>query len=83
MSEFDDLFNQINKNNQTRQELKNAVHYANFDSIAEIIWRAAAHFLGERVSVLKNRPWLCWIIEELTPAVYHFLKENWTVFFPY
>lgn len=83
MSEFDDLFQQITQNNQDRNQLKNAVKSANFNSIAEILWKLAAKFFGERVSVLKNRPWLCWIIEELVPAVYHFIKDNWTVFFPY
>lgn len=83
MSEFDDLFQQITQNNQDRNQLKNAVKSANFNSIAEILWKLAAKFFGEQIPQLKKRPWLCWIIEELVPVVYHFIKDNWTVFFPY
>ncbi|MDJ0737580.1 MAG: hypothetical protein QNJ47_26545 [Nostocaceae cyanobacterium] len=81
MSEFDDIWNQIQSNNQSRNELKTAVKQANFDSIAEILWRVAAKLLGENVRVLKKRAWLCWIIEELVPLVYRFIKENWNFFF--
>lgn len=83
MSEFDDILRQITENNQDRNQLKHAVKSANFESIAEILWKAAAKLLGERISVLKERPWLCWIIEELVPWLYHFIRENWTLFFPY
>ncbi len=83
MSEFDDLIKQITQNNQDRNQLKNAVKSANFNSIAEILWKAAAKLLGEHISVLKERPWLRWIIEELAPWLYHFIREHWTLFFPY
>ncbi|MTJ55884.1 hypothetical protein FJR38_26095 [Anabaena sp. UHCC 0253] len=82
-SEFDDIFDEIKRNNQSREELKKAVRIANFDSIAEILWKVAAKLLGEHVRVLKNKPWLCWIIEELVPVVFRFLRDNWNVFFPY
>lgn len=83
MSEYDEIFDQIKKNNQTRQEVKNAVKYANFDSIAEILWKIAAKFFGKQVSVLKDSPVLQFAIQELVPAVYHFLKDNWSYFFDY
>lgn len=82
MSEFDDIFRQINQNNQNRDQLKHAVKSANFDGIAEILWKVASKLLGDNIYALKKRPWLCWIIEELVPLVYHFIKDNWSVFFP-
>lgn len=83
MSELDDILRQITENNQDRNQLKHAVKSANFDSLAEILWKVAAKLFGERVSALKKRPWLCWIIEELVPLLYHFIHENWAWFFPY
>jgi hypothetical protein len=83
MSEFDDILQQIKQNNQEREQLKHAVKSANFDSIGEVIWKVAAKLLGEHISILKKRPFLRLIIEELVPIVYHFIRENWTLFFPY
>ena len=83
MSEFDDIFQQINQNNQNRNQLKSAVRSANFDGIAEILWKVASKLLGQNIYSLKKRPWLRWIIEELVPPVYHLIIDNWNVFFPY
>ncbi|MGB3511756.1 MAG: hypothetical protein WBA93_21465 [Microcoleaceae cyanobacterium] len=83
MSDFDDIFQQINQNNQDRNQLKSAVRSANFDSIAEILWKIASKLLGQNIYALKKRPLLRWAIEELVPLVYHFIKDNWSAFFPY
>ncbi|NES64728.1 MAG: hypothetical protein F6K24_05435 [Okeania sp. SIO2D1] len=83
MSEFDDIFQQINQNNQDRNQLKSAVRSANFDSIAEILWKVASKLLGSNIYALKKRPLLSWAIEELVPFVYHFIRDNWNYFFPY
>ena len=83
MSEYDDIFDQIANNNQNQNELKHAVQTANYNSIAEILWKVAAKLFCQSVPVLKKRGWLHWIIEELVPVVFHFIKDNWTVFFPY
>ncbi len=58
MNEFDDIFQQINQNNQDRNQLKSAVRSANFDSIAEILLKVASKLLGRSVPALrKNRFW--------------------------
>ena len=83
MSEFDDIFQQINQNNQDRNQLKSAVRSANFDSIADLLFKVASQLLGGSVPALRKNRWLRWAIEELVPTVYHFIKDNWSLFFPY
>ncbi|MDJ0556763.1 MAG: hypothetical protein QNJ68_20425 [Microcoleaceae cyanobacterium MO_207.B10] len=83
MSEFDDIFQQINQNNQDRNQLKSAVRSANFDSIADLLFKVASQFLGRSVPALRKNSWLRWAIEDLVPTVYHFIKDNWSLFFPY
>ena len=82
MSEFDDIFQQINQNYQSRNQLKSAVRSANFDGIAEILWKVASKLLGQNIYALKKPYWLRVIIEDLVPLVFKFLRDNWNVFFP-
>lgn len=77
----DAIFRQANENSNTKKELKNAVKHANFDTIAEFIWKVAAKLLGQRVPVLKENAWLRWLVTELVPMVYHLLKDNWNSLF--
>lgn len=79
-SDVDSLFNQIISDDGHKKKLKKAVKKGNYDKIEEFIWKALSKLLCKSIPVLKNKPWLKWIVEQLLPIIGEFL---WDWFFPY
>lgn len=77
MSDFDDIFKQIQQNNESRQELERAVRAANFEMITDLLWKIASKLLKKHVTVLKDNWILSCVIDELVPFCCHYIAQNW------